>query len=175
MAAANSKDLSWEDAWVDERRRPLEDVITDRPTDLTKTWNKLLPSPPKYIWVIREYDFNGRRLPAGAREIADMEHAHHLILRVLQVHRLISIGGPAAYLRWDLLKNPDALLALFQALNLPAEWVSKFKEHSKSLIKRQQPVFPEIHNGGPFGRWVHEITKRKERAEGLFVQMFGDA
>jgi hypothetical protein len=78
------------------------------------------------------------------------------------------------YIRWEFFPDPQALERMFSRLKLARYHLDYFRKHSKPISKRLHPVFAEINNGGPYGRWIHDLCERPTRVLGLFVQAFGD-
>lgn len=168
--------LEWEDIKIDDSLPPLLPAITKRPVDLTVTTDRLYAAPRQYIWAVRTAHMEpgeDRPKPATACEVGHTTFSHEFLLNHLQIYHIAEPGVP--YLRWELPNNPEVLTQLWVVLSLTTELKEWFATPrlQKTLLRRMQPVFVEHHNGLHFGRWAHDLGRRKNRIAALFVQLFG--
>jgi hypothetical protein len=165
---------TWEEVTVDRSLPAISGPISDRPVDLTLTFDKRFAAPPKFVWVVRSAHPKDRTLPNSADECETMSLAHEQFLSYCHIFPVLHPGRPVVpYLRWDLRPGPEHIRRLFQMLRLPKSYLEVFWKHRHHFAKRLHPVFAEINNGGPFGRWIHDLCERPARGLGLFVQAFG--
>ncbi|KAF7515543.1 hypothetical protein G7054_g14524 [Neopestalotiopsis clavispora] len=78
-------------------------------------------------------------------------------------------GARDRYLRWEI-TDDEFWTCMHANSSVTNEMTStRFKEKC-----RVRPLFAEINEGSPYGRILHQMTRRATRVTGLFVQMYGE-
>lgn len=168
-------DSSWEEVEVDLRLKPLQSAITNRPVDLTLTFDKRFAAPRKFVWVTRPGKNGDMPMPDDCKEVELMRSRHYNFLSYLTICPVLRPRKPdAPYLRWELPSDPAVLEQMWIELDLAKEYLARFRKCRDALVARIHPVFVEWHNGSYLGRWISDLCYRRSRVLGLFVQAFGD-
>lgn len=179
MSAQFDTTLRWAHCVVDANRAPLNPRITNRPIDLSLTYDKKFNAPSKYVWVFRFDPTITESMPDGADEVAPMSLTHSSAIPFISIHNIAPPSsqtslGPAPYVRWDLPSAASRLSTLWKILSLFPEHTRSFDSAPDVYAQRVRPVFVEAHNGLPLGRWFHDLCGRRNRVTALFIQAFGD-
>lgn len=114
--------------------------------------------------------------PDDSTEVDSMGSIHRSFLPYVDIH---TVAHPETdfvpYLRWELKKDPKSQEDIWLSV-LPVSTAVRetFKENQKVLVLRLNPAFVEARNGFYFGRWMHGLCNRPARANGFFIQVYGN-
>lgn len=87
---------SWEEVEVDLQLKPLQSVITNRPVDLTLTFDKRFAAPRKFVWVTRSGKNGDMPMPDDCDEVELMRPRHRNFLLYLTISPVLRPRKPNA-------------------------------------------------------------------------------
>ena len=174
---SSSEDEDGPREWAQALLPPL----TDRPVNLTVAPNSTLFAPRQYVWVQRTGS-QDPRMPDDTSlvDVVEPMSADHEFILQFDILRICLLKRPESdvpvpYLRWDLLNDADSHVTFWRKLGCPDDMMKRyFGPTVEQTMAALQPIFVAAHNGGPFGRWLFHIPRRKNQAQALLVQAFGE-